>query len=156
MDTAKPLSLPLLWYDRLKTPSGCRQQCIPYLRFSELLHPLLFIIIELLPTERVYEHGMLLEVLLERALLPQQVRILVVDEDLLVLEVVDGLVADVVHGVGVVQRVRRRLLPATAQVDKIPNLELMSSKARNYHERTQSYHFFVANCVFIIVKTTAY
>jgi hypothetical protein len=118
MDTAKPLSFPLFWYDRLKTLSGSRQPCIPYLCFSELLHPLLLVIIELLPTERVYEHGMLLEVFLERALLPQQVRILVVDEDLLVLEVVDGLVADVVHGVGVVQRVRRRLLPATEQIEK--------------------------------------
>ena len=151
MDLAKTLSLPLFWYDRLKTPSWCRQQCIPYLCFSELLHPLLLIIIELLPTERVYEHGMLLEVLLERALLPQQVRILVVDEDLLVLEVVDGLVADVVHGVGVVQRVRRRLLPATAQGEKkMQNLELMSSKARNSHERTQSFHFLLLKCVYIM------
>jgi hypothetical protein len=144
MDLAKTLSLPLFWYDRLKTLSGYRQPCTSYLCFSELFHPLLLVIIELLPTERVYEHGMLLEVLFERALLPQQVRILVVDEDLLVLEVVDGLVADVVHGVGVVQRVRRRLFPATAQVDKMPNLELKCNKARNFHERTQSIHFFVA------------
>jgi len=70
MDLAKTLSLPLFWYDRLKTLSGYRQPCTSYLCFSELFHPLLLVIIELLPTERVYEHGMLLEVLLERPLLP--------------------------------------------------------------------------------------
>jgi hypothetical protein len=39
------------------------------------------------------------------------VGVLIVDEDLLVLEVVDGLIADIVHRVRVVQRVGRGLLP---------------------------------------------
>ena len=90
-----------------------------YLWFGELLHALLFVGVELLPTERIYEHGVLLEVLLQGALLPQQVSVLIVDEDLLVLQVVDGLVVDIVHGVGVVQGVGRTLLPANKKQTKL-------------------------------------
>ena len=90
-----------------------------YLWFGELLHALLFVGVELLPTERIYEHGVLLEVLLQGALLPQQVSVLIVDEDLLVLQVVDGLVVDIVHGVGVVQGVGWTLLPANKKQTKL-------------------------------------
>ena len=48
-------------------------------------HTLLLPGVELLPTERVDEHGVLLEILLERPLLREEVCVLVVDEDLLVL-----------------------------------------------------------------------
>ena len=50
-------------------------------------HALLLPGVELLPTERVDEHGVLLQVLLQRALLRQQVRILVVYQNLLVLNI---------------------------------------------------------------------
>ena len=64
---------------------------------------LLFAVVKLLPTQRVDEHRVLLQVLLQRVLVDEDVGVLIVDEDLLVLEIVECVVVD---GVGVVERVR--------------------------------------------------
>ena len=69
-------------------------------------------IVKLLPAESVDEERVLLQVLLQGRLLYEHVCVLVTDQELLVLQVVDGLIVDAVYWVTVVQGVRRGLLSA--------------------------------------------
>ena len=77
-----------------------------------LLHNLLLICIKFLPAQSIYKHWMLLQILLQRILINENVCVLIVDEDLLVLKVVECVVVDCV---GVIKSIGRRLLSKIMQ-----------------------------------------
>ena len=74
--------------------------------------------VELLPTEGVDEHRVLLEILFQRVFLHEEMSIFVIDENFLVLQVIYCLIVDIVDGVGVVQGVGGRLLPANKELSR--------------------------------------
>ena len=119
-----------------------------------LHHPLLLAPVELFPAEGVDEHRVLFEILFQGILLHQKMSIFVIDQNFLILQVVYGLVVDIVDRVCVVQRIWRCLLPGKSQCRKSSASNFHHCVIITVHKRPKGKPRTYCYLVFFLVKHT--